>query len=186
LLCPYGATKGDLKTSVAEMRPVELSQPRKLLMWQKLAKQSASLLWTRWTSSCNRSTSLSRARGNAYSEEFSYKYPSGRCLYTACFTTLGHNYRRWFTRSLWSKQLIETCVRFWTVTELWPLSHSRTRPRVNSVRWHLLETQSQTTNKKSPNIRCLGWDSNRVPPEFKPDVGLHVAMQNYVTELNPK
>ena len=26
-----------------------------------------------------------------------------RCNYTGCFTTLGHNYRRWFPRSLWWK-----------------------------------------------------------------------------------
>ena len=34
-------------------------------------------------------------------------------------------------RSLWSKTLIYTCVRFWTVTELWAFFNSRTRPRVN-------------------------------------------------------
>jgi hypothetical protein len=28
------------------------------------------------------------------------------CLYTECFTTLGHNCRRWFPRSLWSKKFI--------------------------------------------------------------------------------
>jgi len=27
-------------------------------------------------------------------------------MYTGCFTTLGHNYRRWFPRSLWSKKFI--------------------------------------------------------------------------------
>ena len=26
------------------------------------------------------------------------------CIYTGCFTTLGHNCRRWFPRSLWSKK----------------------------------------------------------------------------------
>jgi hypothetical protein len=26
--------------------------------------------------------------------------------YTGCFTTLGHNCRRWFPRSLWSKKFI--------------------------------------------------------------------------------
>jgi hypothetical protein len=56
--------------------------------------------------------------------------------YTECFTTWGHNCRRWFPRSLWSKNFILTCVRFWTVTELWPLFHSRTRPRVNRVCHH--------------------------------------------------
>jgi len=54
-------------------------------------------------------------------------------VYTGCFTTLGHNCRRWFPRSLWWKKFIETCVRFWTVTELWPFFNSRTRPRVNRV-----------------------------------------------------
>jgi len=42
-------------------------------------------------------------------------------FYTGCFTTCGHYCRRWFPRSLWSKKFIQTCVRFWTVTELWPL-----------------------------------------------------------------
>jgi hypothetical protein len=28
------------------------------------------------------------------------------CVYTECFTTLGHNCRRWFPRSLWSKKFI--------------------------------------------------------------------------------
>ena len=28
---------------------------------------------------------------------------------------------------------METCVRFWTVTELWAFFNSRTRPRVNRV-----------------------------------------------------
>jgi len=27
-------------------------------------------------------------------------------LYTGCFTTLGHNCRRWFPRSLWWKKFI--------------------------------------------------------------------------------
>jgi len=40
--------------------------------------------------------------------------------HTGCFTTLGHNCRRWFPRSLWWKKFIQTCVRVWTVTELWP------------------------------------------------------------------
>ena len=40
--------------------------------------------------------------------------------HTGCFTTLGHNSRRWIPRPLWSKKFIYTCVRFWTVTELWP------------------------------------------------------------------
>ena len=51
--------------------------------------------------------------------------------YTGCFTTCGHCCRRWFPRSLWLKKLIQTCVRFRTVTELWAFSNSRTRPRVN-------------------------------------------------------
>ena len=54
-------------------------------------------------------------------------------IYTGCFTTLGHNCRRWFPRFLWSKKFIWTCVRFWTVTELWASFNSRTRPRVNRV-----------------------------------------------------
>ena len=29
-----------------------------------------------------------------------------RKVYTGCFTTLGHNCRRWFPRSLWSKKFI--------------------------------------------------------------------------------
>jgi len=41
--------------------------------------------------------------------------------FTGCFTTWGHYCRRWFPRSLWSKNFISTCVRFWTVTVLWPL-----------------------------------------------------------------
>jgi len=53
--------------------------------------------------------------------------------YTGCFTTLGHNCRRWFPRTLCSKKVIYTCVRFWTFTELWPFFNSRTRPRVNRV-----------------------------------------------------
>ena len=32
--------------------------------------------------------------------------PSSGVLYTGCFTTLGHNCRRWFPRSLWWKKLI--------------------------------------------------------------------------------
>jgi hypothetical protein len=52
-------------------------------------------------------------------------------LYTGCFTTLGH--RRWFPRSLWSKKLHINICPFWTVTDLWPLFHSRPRPRVNRV-----------------------------------------------------
>jgi hypothetical protein len=51
--------------------------------------------------------------------------------YWGCFTTLGHNCRRWFPRSLWWKMFIKTCVRFWTVTELRPFCNSCTRPRVN-------------------------------------------------------
>jgi len=27
-------------------------------------------------------------------------------IYTGCFMTLGHNCRRWFPRSLWSKKFI--------------------------------------------------------------------------------
>jgi len=27
-------------------------------------------------------------------------------IYTGCFTTLGHNCRRWFPRSLWWKKFI--------------------------------------------------------------------------------
>ena len=56
-----------------------------------------------------------------------------RIVYTGCFTTLGHKCRRWFPRSLWWKMFIQTCVRFWTVTELWAFFSSRTRPRVNRV-----------------------------------------------------
>jgi len=48
-------------------------------------------------------------------------------LYTGCFTTLGHNCRRWFPRSLWWKKFIYTCVRFWTVTELWPFGTQNRR-----------------------------------------------------------
>jgi hypothetical protein len=34
-------------------------------------------------------------------------FPSKRGVtYTGCFTTLGHNCRRWFPRSLWSKKFI--------------------------------------------------------------------------------
>jgi hypothetical protein len=86
--------------------------------------------------------------------------------YTGCFTTLGHNCRRWFPRSLdekvhtqmkrrhiytrrrgitlkkiyytqntakvWNQEyFIHKCVRFWTVTELWPFFNSRTRARLN-------------------------------------------------------
>ena len=33
--------------------------------------------------------------------------PKKKCsVYTGCFTTLGHNCRRWFPRSLWSKKFI--------------------------------------------------------------------------------
>jgi len=42
-------------------------------------------------------------------------------VYTGCFTTWGHYCKRWFPRSLWSKKFLQICVRFWTVTELWPL-----------------------------------------------------------------
>jgi len=38
--------------------------------------------------------------------------------YTGCFAACGHYCRRWFPRSLWSKNFIQTCVWFWTVTEL--------------------------------------------------------------------
>jgi len=31
------------------------------------------------------------------------------------------------------KYFIKTCVRFWTVTELWAFFNSHTRPRVNRV-----------------------------------------------------
>ena len=31
------------------------------------------------------------------------------------------------------KKFIQSCVRFWTVTELWAFFNSRTRPRVNRV-----------------------------------------------------
>ena len=48
-------------------------------------------------------------------------------FYTGCFTTLGHNCRRWFPRSLWTKKFIQTCVRFWTVTELWPFETQNRR-----------------------------------------------------------
>jgi len=53
--------------------------------------------------------------------------------YTGCFTTCGHYCRRWFPTSLWSRKFIETCVWFWTVTELWEYFNSRTCPRVNCV-----------------------------------------------------
>jgi hypothetical protein len=43
----------------------------------------------------------------------------GHGFYTGWFTTCGHYCRRWFPRSLWSKKFLQTCVRFWTVTELW-------------------------------------------------------------------
>jgi len=33
-------------------------------------------------------------------------------IHTGCFTTLGHNCRRWFPRSLWSKKFIQTCPIF--------------------------------------------------------------------------
>jgi len=42
-------------------------------------------------------------------------------IHTGCFTTCGHYCRTWFPRSFWSKNLTWTCVRFWMVTELWPL-----------------------------------------------------------------
>jgi len=59
-------------------------------------------------------------------------------IHTECFTTCGHYCRRWFPRSLWSKKFIQTCVRFWTVTELWAFFNSRTRRRVNRVLWNQL------------------------------------------------
>ena len=59
-------------------------------------------------------------------------------IYTGCFTTCGHYCRRWFPRSLWSEKFIQTCVRFWTVTELWAFYNSHTRPRVNRVLWKQL------------------------------------------------
>ena len=34
------------------------------------------------------------------------EFVSDRLSYTGCFTTLGHNCRRWFPRSLWSKKFI--------------------------------------------------------------------------------
>jgi hypothetical protein len=41
---------------------------------------------------------------------FRATYPAPLILfdynYTGCFTTLGHNCRRWFPRSLWSKKFI--------------------------------------------------------------------------------
>jgi len=64
------------------------------------------------------------------------EYPhwcSNTMLYTGCFTICGHYCRRWFPRSLWSKKFVLTCVRFWTVTELWVFFISHTRPRVNRV-----------------------------------------------------
>ena len=39
----------------------------------------------------------------AYSARYIYTYI---CIYTGCFATLGHNCRRWFPRSLWSKKFI--------------------------------------------------------------------------------
>ena len=53
-------------------------------------------------------------------------------VYRVCHD-LGHNCRRWFPRFLWSKKFIETCVRFWTVTELRALFNFRSRSRVNRV-----------------------------------------------------
>jgi len=48
-------------------------------------------------------------------------------VHTRCFTTLGHNCRRWFPTSLWWKEFIQTCVRFWMVTELWPFETQNRR-----------------------------------------------------------
>ena len=63
--------------------------------------------------------------------QFSWKHLYSH--YTGCFTTRGHYCRRWFPMFLWSKKFIQTCVRFWTFTELWAFFNSRTRPRVNRV-----------------------------------------------------
>jgi hypothetical protein len=67
---------------------------------------------------------------NPFCTLLSYFFQSSNA---GCFTTLGHNCRRWFPRPSWSKKFIQTCVRFWTVSDLWPLFHSRTRPRVNRI-----------------------------------------------------
>jgi len=59
-------------------------------------------------------------------------------IYTGCFMICGHYCRRWFSRSLWSKKFIWTCVRFWMVTELWAFFNSRTCPHLNHVLWNQL------------------------------------------------
>jgi hypothetical protein len=41
--------------------------------------------------------------------------------YTGWLMTYGHYCSKWLPRSLWPKRPIQICVRFWTVTELWPL-----------------------------------------------------------------
>ena len=86
-------------------------------------------------------------------------------IYSGCFTTCGHYCRRWFPRSLWSKKFIQTCVRFWTVTELWAFFNSRTCPRVNRVlramhsAWWLIvcgsfnEQLKQFTTERQPVLR---------------------------------
>ena len=69
--------------------------------------------------------------------QVSLKYDKNKGYFTwintGCFTTYGHYCRRWFPRSLWSEKFIQTCFRFWTVTELWAFFNSQTRRRVNRV-----------------------------------------------------
>jgi len=57
---------------------------------------------------------------------------SWNCIYphTGCLTTCGQYCRRWFPRSLWSKNSYK---HVWTVTELWAFFNSRTCPHVNYV-----------------------------------------------------
>ena len=84
-------------------------------------------------------------------------------LYTGCFTTLEHNCRSWFPRPLWWKTFIQTCVRFWTVTELWPFFNSRSRPRVNRVyswRGHGLGLAVPVISTVGRNAGKVGWVRN--------------------------
>ena len=54
-------------------------------------------------------------------------------LYTGCFTTLGHNCRRWFPRFLWSKSSYKHVSDFGRLQSYGRFLNSRTRPRVNRV-----------------------------------------------------
>ena len=67
-----------------------------------------------------------------------FLYKTNDDPYTGCFKTCGHYCRRWFPRSLSSKKFIKTCVRFWTVTELWAFFNFCIRPRVNRFLWNQL------------------------------------------------